>query len=613
VELKFFLDFKKPILVKDSRRFLAMINFYRRFIKGAALLQDVLQSLIQGNIKNDKRILKWTPETEEAFQEFKKKLADTTVLAFPKERATLILTTDASDTSIGGCLHQWNKTKLEPLGFFSKKLSMVQRTWSTYKRELLAIFKSVKHFEDQIEGRRCVIYTDHKPITFAFKKSGIGARTENIQVRQLQYISEFSTDIRHVKGKENVVADYLSRIEQISYVAGIYSNHIDYNVLATDQEKDEELKEIIKGKNKNISISLIKMPIPGSHKLIYCHLHKNIARPFVPNSHRKVVFQRFHNLSHPGTRATGKLIKGKFFWPSMATDISTWTKQCINCQKSKVIRHNKTALGRYEITENRFEHINIDIIGPLPPSNENKYIITIIDRFTRWPEAIPVKNMTAETVANAIIEQWIARFGVPTKITTDQGRQFESHLFAQLNNRLGIRHLRTTAFHPQANGIIERFHRVLKTSIKCKNNKNWSKELPLILLGLRSVFKEDIQATTAEMVYGKTLRLPAEFFIEQKSCSRETEFIKNFRHLMAEIRPTQTAHHTEDRIFLQKQIGNCKNVFVRNDTVREPLQQPYDGPYQVIKRFPKFYRILLNNKPKNVSIDRLKAAFLEKE
>lgn len=151
----------------------------------------------------------------------------------------------------------------------------------------------------------------------------------------------------------------------------------------------------------------------------------------------------------------------------------------------------------------------------------------------------------------------------------------------------------------------------MKAAMKCKNTIHWTSELPLIMLGIRCTLKEDIQATPAEMVYGKTLRLPGEFFTEQTERCNETEFIKQFRQIMNNIRPTPTAHHTNTQPYIQKELANSSHVFIRNDTVRTPLQHPYDGPFLVIKRYEKVYKVLVNQKPKNISIDRLKAAFIE--
>ncbi|KAG8175720.1 hypothetical protein JTE90_022472, partial [Oedothorax gibbosus] len=120
--------------------------------------------------------------------------------------------------------------------------------------------------------------------------------------------------------------------------------------------------------------------------------------------------------------------------------------------------------------------------------------------------------MTAATVAKSFYNIWIVRYGCPLRITTDQGRQFESELFSAFSRLFGIQRIRTTPYHPQSNGLIENFHRPMKAALKAYDTEEWSDALPTLLLGFRAAFKEDLQATPAEMVYGRALRLPGEFF-----------------------------------------------------------------------------------------------------
>lgn len=596
-------QFPKPNIAKELKRFIAMVNFYHRFIPNAAETQMILQSLIHGNVKNDKRPVIWTLEAEQAFEQFKNKLIDATLLAYPIEDAKLILAVDASDKCIGGTLYQIKDGHLEPLGFFSKKFTSAEQKYSTYDRELTAIFRGIKYFKHMLEARPFTIFTDHKPICYAFKQNSDKASPR--QLRQLDFIGQYTTDIQHVKGSDNVVADLLSRIESI------YQKGIDYEELADLQATDEETQCVANGDSAT-TVKLIKMPIPNSNKQLYCQLNNNIARPYVPLKARKRVFDSIHNLSHPGTRATKKLITDKFIWCGINADVILMCKQCISCQRAKIHRHNKANLESYTLPEHRFEHINIDLVGPLPPSDDYRYLLTCIDRYTRWPEAIPLSDIRAETIAMALIKNWISRFGIPMRISTDRGRQFECELFHQLNKFLGVRHFRTTAYHPQANGMIERFHRTLKASLKCRPTMKWTDELPFIMLGLRSTFKTDIKSTPAEMVYGKTLTLPSEFFTDSIPASNETEFVTNLRKIMKQIKPTQPNHHGNNKnFFIQRDLATATHVFIRNDTVRGPLQCPYDGPYPVIKRYDKFFKIDINGRKTNVSIDRIKAAFMD--
>jgi len=237
-------------------------------------------------------------------------------------------------------------------------------------------------------------------------------------------------------------------------------------------------------------------------------------RPFLTKQFRRAAFDIIHNLAHSGIKTTAKLIAQRYVWPSMNAECRKWARACETCQRSKITRHISTPPGKIILPTRRFEHVHLDIII-LPVSEGFRYCLTCIDRFTRWPEAIPLENQEAETVAKVFYNGWITRFGVPLRITTDQGRQFESQLFKQLTMLTGSKHLHTTTYHPQANGIVERFHRQLKAALRCHENNRWTKTLPTILLGIRAAWREDLNATTAELVYGETLRLPGQFLSNQ--------------------------------------------------------------------------------------------------
>lgn len=587
--------FANPDTTTKLRRFLGTVNFYRRFVKGAAEIQKPLNKYLQGETKKDAHI-ELDEDALEAIKNLKTALLTAALLAHPKKDAQISLMVDASNTAVGATLQQLVYGEWQPLAFFSSQLTPAQTNWSAYDRELLAAYLAVKKFRYLLEGRTFTLYTDHKPLMYAFRQKPDKASPR--QFRHLYFIGQYTTDIRHISGTDNVPADAFSRVEVV--------HAIDYKALADEQTNDEDLR---KAKDAN-TLDIRKSNIPGVEDSIYCDFSTGKARVFVPKVCRNSVIQAQHQLSHPGVRATSKLVKRSFVWPNMDSDVKDFVRACCQCQRNKIQRHTKTPRGRFELPSQRFEHIHVDIVGPLPPSRGYTYCLTVIDRFTRWPEVIPMMDQTAESVAQALIDGWISRFGVPKIITTDQGRQFESHVFSGLNKTLGSVRIRTSPYHPSANGLIERLHRQLKAAIRARDSINWALELPIVLLGFRCAFKEDIKATPAEMLYGQTIKMPGEFFTDNRYNNiPDTQFATELRDVMRDVRPRQTSWHGEGDTYVPTDLLNAENVFVRTGQIRKALDPPYDGPFPVLSMNGKTAVIEMDGNPVTVSLDRMKPAY----
>lgn len=608
-------EFPQPTSLKSIQRFLGMVNFYNRFIPNLAEILAPIHShtaFLVALSKNDKekRKLKnnfpWPDECKKAFNSTKEALASATLLTFPSQDGKYAISADASNIAIGAVLEQVVDNQWKPLAFFSKKLQPAEEKYSAFDRELLAVYSAIKHFRYFVEGRSFTVFTDHKPLTTA-----LTTKTERSprQTRHLDLISQFTSDIRHVRGKSNIVADTLSRFcdtDMINFTG------IDLKYLKQLQDNDNELFTLLQGANTKYELTQILLP--GFEKPIWCDTSKN-TRPYIPEPMRKSIFDTQHSLSHPGVRTTRKMISSKFFWPNMNIDTGFWAKSCINCQKAKIHRHTKSPPQKFELPSGRFEHIHIDITGPLPPSNDKKYILTIVDRFTRWPEAYPMEDMTAKTVAKAFVFEYLPRFGVPQYITTDQGTQFESLLFEQLDHLLGGHRIRTSAYHPCSNGLVERFHRQLKSALKARaNTVHWSEELPLTLLGIRTAVREDLGVSPAELTYGQNIKIPGDIFADKTESSFDdpNSFINRLRNKMNNLIPTPTRSKSEfsQDIFVPTDLQSCSHVFVRVDRVRKGLTNPYEGPFKIIRRLRKNFILDMKNKPTSISIDRLKPAYM---
>lgn len=591
----------KPATRKGLQQFVGMVNFYHRFIPKAAATMSPLFQALAG--KKKPTLLTWTDLMVSAFDQTKSALANATMLTHPQSDAETALTVDASDLAVGGVLEQKIAGKWQPLAFFSKQLKTSETKYSAFDRELLALYLGIRHFRYFLEGRNFTAFTDHKPITQAMSK--ITEPWSARQQRHLSAISEYTTDIQHISGKGNVVADALSRLDINTLQQGV-----DYQAMAEDQLVDDELKKF---RETATNLNLRNVFVHNSNKEVLCDVSTGRPRPVVPQNWKRSVFDAMHGLSHPSTRVTRKIITQKFVWLGVKKEINDWCRQCVPCQRSKVHRNVKAPIQHSEMPVRRFDHVNIDLVGPLPSSNGYTHLLTIVDRFTRWPEAIPLRDTSASNIAKKFTATWIARFGMPMDITSDRGPQFTSQLWTAFAELLGTKLHHTTAYHPQANGLVERFHRHLKTSLKTRlNNPNWVDQLPWVLLGIRSTPKEDLETSSAELVYGAPLTIPGEFLAQSEDQS-VTHQLTKLRNFVQNLFPSPTSFHCKDKAFFPQDLKNATFVFVRRDMHRSPLQKPYDGPYKILEKETKFFKIQMGNRVECVTVDRLKPAYLDDE
>ena len=223
---------------------------------------------------------------------------------------------------------------------------------------------------------------------------------------------------------------------------------INYKELSIDQAKDAEFTRLRHSTTSTMNFKLLKS---FDNQLIWCDVSTGHNRPYLTAKFRRKVFSSLHGLGHPSHRATKPLINTRFVWHGMNIDIARWCRSCKGCQTAKVSRHNTPVFEKSTEPTERFDHVHIDIVGPLPYANGFRYLLTCVDRLTRWPEAIPIVDIRTETVADAFFSGWIARYGTPATITTDRGAQFESKLWDNLCNQFGIIRNRTTSYHPQSN------------------------------------------------------------------------------------------------------------------------------------------------------------------
>ena len=645
-------NFPKPESKKGLERFLGLFAFVHRFIPRASEIVRPLNTL-RGFKTNKSFCSAWEKQHEDAFEKAKDAITKTTLLVHPRSDVKTELWTDASDFAIGAVLvqdHGLKRSQWTPVAYWSKSFNPGQRSYSPFDKELLAVSYSVSHFREYLEGQEVIVRTDHKPLVGSLSKT-----TNNysaLQRRHFNRIAQYVDKICHLSGKDNSVADALSRLNfkaentevpddiseydpdkevddtaivrdsfsEVSEVTSLVSQ-VGYDMpnpqeFRRAQDEDSDLQAWIMRQTSSQGSPYKPGLVPCADVSQQLWANKTTSPPqiLVPVVFQKSVFSHIHGLSHPGFKTTLRLISHYYFWPEMRRDVRKWTQSCINCQRNKVHLHTKSPLQDLPQPTRRFANIHIDIVGPLNPVCEGKNtLFTIIDQWTGWPEAVPMscrgEAASASACAKILVTHWVAKFGIPEVITSDRGPQFVSKLWQELSKLIGFHHVTTSAYHPQHNGKIERMHRSLKNAIRARldGQKNWLSQLPWALLGLRSAPNVDTGISPAVLVYGQQPVLPGMMVLPRDEISDLSAFGETLAQAMSKQSFSGPSWHggKTRKSYVPKDLQSCDYVLLRVDSVQPSLNQKYSGPYRVVKRGEKVFVLQLPDRLDSVTIDRL--------
>ena len=461
-------DYSRPQNVHDVRRFIGLASYFRKFIPEFSTVAKPLLRLTEERAR-----FSWDESCESSFSELKRLLTTAPVLAFPDFDEEFVLTTDASAVGLGAVLSQRIGGVERPVAYASRCLTKVEARYSTTERECLGVVWAVRHFAVYLQGRPFILQTDHCPLTFLRGSKDPRGRL----ARWILELEQFPYRMVYRPGRAIPHADALSRSNVEPNVRHIELRPDELRMLVA-QRGDRDILQLI------VSL-LYDVPIPASPSASLRHLlsvrdtlevdassgllyadSDGRRRLVIPAGLVQEVLSEAHDSAwsgHLGIAKTLERVKERFFWPTLASDVTAYVKSCDLCaQRKSPTRPYRASVGSMPVPSRPWEWVSTDITGPFPESDRGKkYILVVTCGFSKWVEAFPLPNQEAGTVAEVLVQELFCRYGCPEVIHSDQGRNFESRLFREVCTHLGIEKSRTSGYHPQSNGQVERFNRTV--------------------------------------------------------------------------------------------------------------------------------------------------------
>lgn len=592
-KIKAIVEMKEPRNIKECQQLLGMVGYYRRFCEGFAEIAAPIYRLLRRETE-----WCWGQEQQEAFNKFKTILTSKPVLQHPDFSRKFILHTDASGVALGAILAQKDDQNREyVVAYASRLLKDAEIHYTITEKECLGIVWAIKYFRVYLEGTEFTVVTDHHALKWLMSQKNPTGRL----ARWCFCLQSFTFDIVHRKGIHHCNVDALSR--PILTVCTVE----DVSLKNCDQYEDEVLMYFLKynkfkpgtPKKQQKRIFLIK----DNYKLIDNKLYfrRSIDDEYflIPKpEERDGIILETHLLGHFQNQATFEQLKmKKYYWKRMEKDVKRVVGKCEVCHRNEV-RAEKTHGALSIRVTNLFEMVGIDLIFGLPTTSEGfNGILVITEYLSKYPWAVPIRSKAAQEIADRFFE-YISIFGPPKSLLSDQGKEFLNEVVDNLANVTGVERRITSPYHPQTNGLTERFNQTLVGALRKfaeNETSQWASWIPFILMSYRTKVHSRTKFTPFELMFGQNMNAFEKWRVDDVN-SEEASIEKRAIEIRRLIENREKAIENNDKAkenqVREQNESNMNNieievlpigtqVYVKSMGILGKLEPKYHGPYTV--------------------------------
>lgn len=581
-KVKAIQEWPTPKSVSEVRSFHGLASFYRRFIRDFSTIAAPLNEVVKKNVG-----FKWDKEQENAFSTLKERLCSAPVLRLPDFSKTFEIECDASGIGIGAVLMQENR----PIAYFSEKLSGPILNYSTYDKEFYALIRALEVWEHYLLPKEFVIHSDHQSLKYLKGQGKLNKR----HAKWVEYLESFPYVIKYKQGKDNVVADALSR--RYALISMLGSKLLGFEHLKEMYAHDSDFADLYHACEH------------AAFNKFYRHegfLFKSKQLCIPVSSVRELLVRESHSgglMGHFGVQKTLDMLSEHFYWPNMRKDVEKICARCIACKqaKSKSMPH-----GLYTplpVPTEPWTDISMDFVLGLPRTRKGRdSIFVVVDRFSKMAHFIAChKTDDATNIADLFFREVVRLHGVPKTIVSDRDAKFLSHFWRVLWGKLGTKLLFSTTCHPQTDGQTEVVNRTLGTMLRAivgKNLKTWEDCLPFIEFAYNRVVHSSTGFSPFEIVYGfnpltvlDLMPLPLSE-IASLDGKKKAEVVKAIHEKAREHIEKKNRMYAQKANKGRKQVifepGDWVWVHMRKERFpqqrRSKLDARGDGPFQVLER-----------------------------